>query len=77
MVGEGDVAAARALVVGCGHVAGEGGAGEVGVGFAVVVDVRTRGFEGRVRWVVGGCVRLRHARCLRAEFTVCWIWEVA
>ena len=62
-VGEGDVAAAGAVVVGLGHGAREDGAGDVGVGgtWSGSMGVGTRGVEGGdVWWVFGAWVGLRH-----------------
>ena len=63
VVREEDVAAAGALVVGFGHGAGEGGAGYVSlvavVAFLVVVGGARR-VGGRVWWVFGGWMALRH-----------------
>lgn len=66
VVGEDDVATARALAVGLGHVAGEGGAGHMGVVVVVIVVVSAGvwGVERCVWWVFGAWVGLRHAWCL-------------
>lgn len=67
LVGEVDIAAAGALVIGFGHVTREHGAGHVGVVVIIIVGIMSVGawgVEGCVWWVLGAWVRLRHACCL-------------